>query len=467
MGLKLRFTAITCKAMTGCSLPSRCTTFKYGNEDPITALSAKTPSGLLAWSFEDLRLDLSSNGTATKFTVSDTCYKGLHDGEVPPLGNVTSTLIMSLNKTSDEKLNKKGCKIVDDNILIISDTLGRSRKNIFDELSVVWYHFWLLKKAVGCFGEGGARRSGGGNGGKWRITHLNDILNDQPPRFPRRFENMAYGKDQGVAFPNVLSVLGDYVPWSELVKGAEGKCIKFRKVATTGSSWLWLDIPLPAQASHPLQQLVNAVLEELGLGGPRTQRCNHSLVYASRGAAASRRIINEDQVLRSLRTTIPDFQVKSVDLAALPFEKQVATVHAADIFVFPHGGAGPHVLWLHHGAVVIELFPYADADPMYRNLALQTGKSYLSWQAPAFSQPFDWKKIGPKRSRDIYHFTNVSDFEVKVSEFVPLVTAAAATVRNTLGTNWFPSGGEGAGKPYTAFLCTMCPDKGRNHTCST
>lgn len=56
---------------------------------------------------------------------------------------------------------------------------------------------------------------------------------------------------------------------------------------------------------------------------------------------------------------------------------------------------------------------------------------------------------------------------MKVSEFVPLVTAAAATVRNTLGTNWFPSGGEGAGKPYTAFLCTMCPDKGRNHTCST
>ncbi len=448
-------------------MPSRCTTFNYGNEDPITAVSSKTPSGLLAWNFKDLRLDLLPNGTATKFTVSDTCYKGLHDGEAPPLANVTSTLIMGLAKMPDKKINKKGCKVVDDNILIISDTLGRSPKNIFDELSVVWYHFWLLKRAAGCL-DGSSRSAGsGGGGGKWRITHLNDILNDQPPRFPRRWENMAYGRSEGIAFPNVLSVLGDYVPWSELVKGAEGKCIKFKKVATTGSSWLWLDTPLPAQASHPLQQLVDAVLEELGLAGPRTQRCNYSLVYASRDTASSRRVINEGDVLRSLRTTLPDFQVKNVDLGALSFEKQVATIRSTDIFVFPHGGAGPHVLWLHHGAVVIELFPYADADPMYRNLALQSGKSYLSWQAPAFSQPFDWKKIGPKRSRDIYHFTNVSDFEVKVSEIVPLATAAAATVRNTVGTNWFPSGGEGAGKPYSAFLCTMCPDKGRNHTCSS
>lgn len=98
-------------------------------------------------------------------------------------------------------------------------------------------------------------------------------------------------------------------------------------------------------------------------------------------------------------------------------------------------------------------------------MAVQTGKSYLSWQASSFAVTFEWESMGLTEARDAYHFTNVSDYEVDLSEVEPLLTAAGAMVRNTIGTNWFPSAGKGAGKPYSAFLCTMCPKKGRNHTC--
>ena len=320
----------------------------------MTALSAKYP--LVAWHFKDLRLDLTPNGTATKFTVSDSCYTNLDDDEAPRILDVTSSLVAKLNHTPEKKL-KQSCKTIEDNVLIISDNLGRAPENMFDELSTVWYHFWLIKKAA-------CSATGPQSGGRWLITHLNDVLNDQPPRYLRGNEHMRRASEHGVPFPSLLGLLGEYVPWHDLIKRAEGKCLKFKKVATTGSSWLWLDKPLPSQANIPLTQLVDAILEELGAGSPRTGRCNYTLLYASRATSAARRVLNEEQLLEKIRSVLPDFTVKSVDLGAMPLPEQVAAVRAADVFVFPHGGAGPHVLWLHHGAVVLELFPYNDADPM-------------------------------------------------------------------------------------------------------
>ena len=98
-------------------------------------------------------------------------------------------------------------------------------------------------------------------------------------------------------------------------------------------------------------------------------------------------------------------------------------------------------------------------------MAVATGKSYLSWQASTFAVPFQYEKMSFTEARDIYHFTNASDFRVDMKEIEPLLVSAGALVRNTIGTNWFPSAGKGAGKPYSAYLCTMCPQKGRNHTC--
>lgn len=445
-----------------CSLPSRCGRLSYAGEDPITAASARAPAGMVAWHYKDLRVDLRANGSAAAFAVSEPCFAAVQDGAA----EATNSLIAGV-VPADKQAMKKKCKTIEENVLIIGDTLGRAPANLFDELSTVWYHLWLLKR-----GACGAAR-----GGRWRVTHLSGILNDMPPRYPQRWAAMATVADRGVAFPAVLGLLGKYVPWEELAEGAEGGCLKFKRAATTPSTWLWLGKPVPAAATPPLQDLVDAILDDLGQGGPRTGRCNFRALYASRAGAAARRVTNEPALLEALAAAMPGFAVEAVDLGDLPFEEQVAKVRAADVFVFPHGGAGPHVLWLPHGAVALELFPYADADPMYRNLAVQTGKAYLSWQAGAFATPFDWKKIGPRRSKDVYHFSNASDFEVDTEKVGGLAAAAAAMVRNTLGTNWFPSGGGGGGgeggkgkekgskgdpvgtRHYSSFLCTMCAEE--------
>ena len=389
------------------------------------------------------------------------------------MGNATSALVTATEATTNPKVLKKACKTIDDNVLIISDTLGRASKNIFDELSTVWYHVWLLKRSV--VGGGPC-----GNGHTWKITHLNDILNDQPPRYPQRWEHLKHvgsggGSDassssknanptsssssiENLPFPEVMGLLGQYIPWTELTQGLHNKCIRFRRAVTTQSSWLWLGKPVPAHPNPPLQDLVDAIMQEYGIGGPRplTRKCGFTLVYATRGGAASRRVINEQQLLETMKSTLHDFTIKNVDLGELEFSEQLAVVHSADVYVFPHGGAGPHVLWLPRGGVVLELFPYGDADPMYRNMAVQTGKTYFSWQASEFSTPFDWKGIGPRKSKDIYHFTNASDFEVDMDEVKPLLRTAAATVRNNLGLNWAPSHGTTA---YSTFLCTMCTSR--------
>jgi hypothetical protein len=97
---------------------------------------------------------------------------------------------------------------------------------------------------------------------------------------------------------------------------------------------------------------------------------------------------------------------------------------------------------------------------MYRNLAVQTGKAYLSWQAPDFLVPFKYASL--KKGRDAYHFTPASDFRVDTTELAELLLAAAALVKNTLGTNWFRSGGG----EYSGLLCTMCTGPvGRKHSC--
>lgn len=96
---------------------------------------------------------------------------------------------------------------------------------------------------------------------------------------------------------------------------------------------------------------------------------------------------------------------------------------------------------------------------MYRNLAVQTSKAYLSWQAGDYLRPFKYRSV--VAARNVYHFTSASDFEADVAELQPLLRAAAQLVRNTLGTNWFPS----AGGEYSGLLCTMCAREGRRHAC--
>lgn len=282
-----------------------------------------------------------------------------------------------------------------------------------------------------------------------KLTYYNGILNGMPQGFAAGPELLRKVSDGHTApFPEVLGSLGDYTPWENVMAQAKGGCVRFNRAFTTGSSWMWLDRPIPSYFNVPLAEFVHVTLSTMNQAKQRTSRCGYAALWASRKSARSRHVVNENEVLNTMRELLPKWDVRHVDLSKMTFEEQVARVRATDLFVFPHGGAGPHVLWLPHGAVVIELFPYGDADPMYRNLAVQSGKIYMSWQAEKYLLPLDKETLTP----DMYHFTNASDFQVDVSALKPLLKSAAIVVRNMLGTNWLTSDG----RAYYRKYCTLC-----------
>ena len=81
--------------------------------------------------------------------------------------------------------------------------------------------------------------------------------------------------------------------------------------------------------------------------------------------------------------------------------------------VFMHGGTGPQVLWLPPLAVAIEMFPYKFADPMYRNMAVMTGKFWLGWQNKNLTAA-DWcgrpDLIG-KKNRNTCSIVDISEVQ--------------------------------------------------------
>lgn len=74
---------------------------------------------------------------------------------------------------------------------------------------------------------------------------------------------------------------------------------------------------------------------------------------------------------------------------------------------------------------------------MYRNLAVLSGKMYISWQAQKFGDTDSaiWKTY----TKQAYHFSNQSSFEVDVKEFSEILNAASMVVRGSRGAAWVPA----------------------------
>ena len=80
------------------------------------------------------------------------------------------------------------------------------------------------------------------------------------------------------------------------------------------------------------------------------------------------------------------------------------------------------------------------ADPMYRNLAVLTGKAYLAWQAQRFAdEAADDPGARSWYHPDRYQFSPASNFYVDVPQLMRLLEAAAAAVRGGLGAGWAPA----------------------------
>ncbi len=75
---------------------------------------------------------------------------------------------------------------------------------------------------------------------------------------------------------------------------------------------------------------------------------------------------------------------------------------------------------------------------MYRNLAVLTGKVYLSWQAQSFAEANPDLSSAPYQ-KHAYHFSPASAFFLDAAEVAQLVKAAAWVLKGNLGAQWAPS----------------------------
>ncbi|KAL5484492.1 hypothetical protein EMCRGX_G021003 [Ephydatia muelleri] len=131
-----------------------------------------------------------------------------------------------------------------------------------------------------------------------------------------------------------------------------------------------------------------------------------------------RRIVNEDQLVRAMKT-VGYFQVKVVDYkySKFPFLDQLKTTHNSDIFIGMHGAGLAHIMFLPDWAGVFEIFNTEDPG-CYHDLARLRGVHYITWE--------DRKKlfedapgVHPTMGTAHAKFTNYS---FDVPEFMRLVT---------------------------------------------
>ncbi|CAM1299512.1 EOGT (predicted) [Pycnogonum litorale] len=94
-----------------------------------------------------------------------------------------------------------------------------------------------------------------------------------------------------------------------------------------------------------------------------------------------RNILNEDQLLNSLRR-IPNFVVgKVVFNWQVPFLEQLQIIQNTDILIGMHGAGLTHLLFLPDWAVIFELYNCEDEN-CYKDLARLRGVKYLTWEKP-------------------------------------------------------------------------------------
>ena len=99
-------------------------------------------------------------------------------------------------------------------------------------------------------------------------------------------------------------------------------------------------------------------------GLPRDRR-----IFISRSRARWRRLLNEDQIARTLAT----HGFETVDLESLPYPKQSELMASAQVIVSPHGAGLAHLLTVPDEGVVVELAHPEALHPEYYGLASLAG----------------------------------------------------------------------------------------------
>lgn len=137
-----------------------------------------------------------------------------------------------------------------------------------------------------------------------------------------------------------------------------------------------------------------------------------------------RKILNEDQLISSLKKKSRKFIVTKVDLNHhMAFSDQVNITANTDILIGIHGAGLTHALFLPDYSVLFEIYNCED-EHCYKDLARLRGVKYLTWDKPDKIYPEDEGKhpdMGPHKK-----FTNYS-FDTK--EFLRIVMNGVKHVR--------------------------------------
>jgi capsular polysaccharide biosynthesis protein len=95
-------------------------------------------------------------------------------------------------------------------------------------------------------------------------------------------------------------------------------------------------------------------------------------IYVSRKDATSRRILNEESLIKALEKL--DFQIISMN--GLSVNEQAAIFYDAEVIVSPHGAAMTNLVFCHTECKVLEIFSPRYLNPCYRALSNLIGVNY-------------------------------------------------------------------------------------------
>ena len=367
----------------------------------------------------------------TAEAISISCMNNMYPGE-----NKT-TISLGMGNYALTSNRQSNCKQLSGIWYLFSD-IGHSQENLFEELCGSWYPAFLMTHIV-CDSRT-----------QYHMTHIGGI------------------KHGFLSFQEFYVSFGLYVNWDVLAHGGatfdndkkSAVCVEFETVLTAGSGYSWLSTPGQAHHNAVMQRFVQNII--LNISDRSLIPCQPVLLYSVR-KRNYRSILNEEELIDAMKAALPKYRVLAVDISTMTFKEQLILVRKASVFVFPHGGAGPLVLYLRQGASVVELFPFRFADPMYRNLAVMTGKGYLAWQNRNHSAAF--YGIGsskrPRPENEAVH-TNSRNTNtvVDISSVLEVIKAAVSVAAASFSTQFL----DGFGQSMDADFCGWCTPA--RHACS-
>ena len=109
-----------------------------------------------------------------------------------------------------------------------------------------------------------------------------------------------------------------------------------------------------------------------GCWARRDAKPGNRRLYISRQSAASRRMVNEDE----LRPVLKNYGFEIIDPGSMKFEKQVEVFSEAAVIAGPHGAGFTNMLWSACGTRVFEIFEPGSVRRCYWSLARALGHSY-------------------------------------------------------------------------------------------